>query len=79
MDIDLKELEKRFHADGYRIAMHAVRAGFSSDALFAALQELHTQVDEMIRSFFNHAHFIFLCFRLFFLQSNSCLVEFVFF
>lgn len=51
MEINLKELEKRFHADGYRLAMQAVAAGLTREAVNAALLELYDQVDEMIRSF----------------------------
>jgi Fe-S-cluster containining protein len=51
MNIDLKELEKQFHADGYRIGMTAVNTGFSNEALFAAVKNLHQMVDEMVDSF----------------------------
>lgn len=51
MNINLKELEKQFHADGYRLGMKAVDAGFSKDALFAAVKNLHQMVDELVNSF----------------------------
>lgn len=51
MNIDLKELEKQFHADGYRMAMTAIETGFSKSALAAAVENLHLMVDELVHSF----------------------------
>ena len=51
MDINFKDLEKQFHADGYRLGMKAVEAGFSNEALFAAVKNLHQMVDELVNSF----------------------------
>ncbi|MBW6534593.1 MAG: YkgJ family cysteine cluster protein [Mariniphaga sp.] len=51
MNINLKELEKQFHADGYRLGMKAVGNGFSKDALFDAVKNLHQMVDELVNSF----------------------------
>jgi Fe-S-cluster containining protein len=51
MNINLKELEKQFHADGYRLGMKAVEAGFSNEALFAAVKNLHQMVDDLVDSF----------------------------
>jgi Fe-S-cluster containining protein len=51
MEINLKALEKRFHADGYRLAMQAVHEGLTREAVYVALQKMYFEVDEMIRSF----------------------------
>jgi Fe-S-cluster containining protein len=51
MNINLKELEKQFHADGYRLGMKAVETGFSNEALFAAVKNLHQMVDDLVDSF----------------------------
>jgi Fe-S-cluster containining protein len=55
MNINLKELEKQFHADGYRLGMQAVEAGFTQDALQKAVQQLHQLVDEVIEAFYTLA------------------------
>jgi Fe-S-cluster containining protein len=55
MNINLKELEKQFHADGYRLGMQAVEAGFTQDALHKAVQQLHQLVDEVIEAFYTLA------------------------
>lgn len=51
MNFNLKELEKQFHADGYRMGMTAAEGGFSNEALFAAVENLHLMVDELVESF----------------------------
>jgi Fe-S-cluster containining protein len=51
MNFNLKELEKQFHADGYRMGMTAAEGGFSKEALFAAVENLHQMVDELVESF----------------------------
>jgi Fe-S-cluster containining protein len=51
MNINLKDLEKQFHADGYRLGMKAVEAGFSTHLLYAAIKNLHQLVDELADSF----------------------------
>lgn len=51
MNFNLKELEKQFHADGYRMGMTAAEGGFSNEALFAAVENLHQMVDELVESF----------------------------
>jgi len=55
MNINLKELEKQFHADGYRLGMQAVEAGFTQEALQKAVQQLHQVVDEVIEAFYSLA------------------------
>lgn len=55
MDFDLKNLEKQFHSDGYKLAMEAVHAGLSPEALFSSLHGLYSTVDEMIRFFLDFA------------------------
>jgi Fe-S-cluster containining protein len=51
MNINLKDLEKQFHADGYRLGMKAVEAGFSKDALFTSVKNLHQIVDDLVDFF----------------------------
>lgn len=51
MDINLKELEKQFHADGYRMGMTAAEGGISKETLFAAVENLHQMVDELVEFF----------------------------
>lgn len=51
MSIDLKELEKQFHADGYRLGMEATHGGFSTDTLYAQVKKLHQITDDMVNSF----------------------------
>jgi hypothetical protein len=41
MNFNLKELERQFHADGYRLGMQAVEAGLTQEALQKAVQQLH--------------------------------------
>lgn len=48
MDINLKDIEKQFHADGYRLGMKAAESGFSKNALFLAVKNLHQMVDDLI-------------------------------
>lgn len=50
MNIDFKELEKQFHADGYLLGMKVINEGFSSDALFAAVKKVHLTVDDLVDS-----------------------------
>ena len=51
MNFNLKELEKQFHADGFRMGMIAVEGGFSDETLYAAVKNLHEMVDELVESF----------------------------
>lgn len=51
MNIDLKELEKQLHAEGYLLGMKVINDGFSTDALFAAVKKMHQTVDELVDSF----------------------------
>lgn len=51
MSFNLKDMEKQFHADGYRLAMSAVESGWSKETLLKAVFQLHRMVDELIDSF----------------------------
>ncbi len=55
MNINIKELEKRFHSDGYRLGMKAVQEGDSVEALKSAVQQMHLMVDELIAHFSKYA------------------------
>jgi Fe-S-cluster containining protein len=55
MNFNLKELEKQFHADGYRLGMQAVEAGCTEEALQKAVHQLHRMVDEVIEAFYGLA------------------------
>jgi Fe-S-cluster containining protein len=55
MNFNLKELEKQFHADGFRLGMQAVEAGCTHEALQKAVQQLHYEVDEVIETFYTLA------------------------
>jgi Fe-S-cluster containining protein len=55
MSFSLKDLEKKFHADGYRLAMKAVQAGIIPQVLREAVQEMHRLVDEVIANFSDFA------------------------
>lgn len=55
MDFNLKELEKQFHKDGYRLGMSVVETDFSKDALFDAVKKLHQTVDVLIDTFLGFA------------------------
>lgn len=52
MSDSIKELEKQFYSDGYRIGFTAFNNGFSDDSLYEAVKQLHSVTDEMIE-FFN--------------------------
>ncbi len=51
MNFNLKNLEKQFHADGYRLGMKAVETGYSNGALFTAVNNLHQMIDDLVNSF----------------------------
>ena len=55
MSFNMKELEKQFYSDGYRLAMEAVREGFSNESLAAAVSEMHQIVDDVISHFSAYA------------------------
>jgi Fe-S-cluster containining protein len=55
MNFNLKELERQFHADGYRLGMQAVEAGLTQEVLQKAVQQLHHLVDEVIEAFYGLA------------------------
>jgi len=55
MNINLKDLEKQFHADGYRLGMKAVEAGNSKNSLYSAVKKLHQMVDNLVDSFLEFA------------------------
>ncbi|MGC9353096.1 MAG: YkgJ family cysteine cluster protein [Mariniphaga sp.] len=48
MNINLKELEKQFHSDGYNMGMTAVESGFTKDSLLTAVKNLNQMVDELV-------------------------------
>lgn len=48
MDHTNDSLIKAFYHDGYRLGMQAVEAGLGKDTLFAALAEMHRQIDGLI-------------------------------
>ena len=52
MNINLKELEKQFHADGYRLGMQAYEVGFTNESLQEAVKQLHRLLDEVIEAFY---------------------------
>lgn len=51
MNLNLKELEKQFHADGFLLGMQALEAGLGKDVLNKSVQNLHSMVDEVIDAF----------------------------
>ncbi len=52
MSDSIKQLEKQFYSDGYRIGFTVFNNGFSDDSLYDAVKQLHSVTDEMIE-FFN--------------------------
>jgi Fe-S-cluster containining protein len=55
MNFNLKELEKQFFADGFRLGMQAVESDLTQETLKRAVQQLHTVVDEVIEAFYKLA------------------------
>jgi Fe-S-cluster containining protein len=55
MNFDPKDLEKRFYSDGYQLAMKAVEAGLSAEALLSSVKEMHQLVDEVMEYFSDFA------------------------
>lgn len=55
MTLKMKELEKQFYSDGYRLAMKAVQEGYSHETLSAAVGEMHRMVDEVNVYFLEYA------------------------
>lgn len=51
MDIDIKKLEKQFHADGYRLGIKAADSGSSAGVVHKAVQQLHLMIDEVVTAF----------------------------
>lgn len=45
-----KSIEKSFYSDGFNLAMQAVEAGLTQNALFSAIEKMHETIDEMIDS-----------------------------
>lgn len=55
MNLNLKDLEKQFHADGYRLGMNAVKNNTNINDLHNAIRNMHKIIDEMIDSFSAYA------------------------
>lgn len=49
--MDLKELEKKFHADGYQLGMYAAQSIRIGESIYRHVQQLHLMVDEAVDAF----------------------------
>src|SRR5690554_1951978 len=55
MATDIKVLEKQFHADGYRLGMHAAENVFNKKQLYEGVGSMYEMVDQVVEAFTAYA------------------------
>ena len=55
MNVNIKELEQQFHADGYRMGMYATEGGLLNEGLYDGVRAMYALVDEVIDAFTKYA------------------------